>query len=165
MPSERTSRRSGASLSSPVGACSSARRCGQSVGVQRDGMIDYAPTSGPEVQSVPSSSSLRRSAAISESGGTTEWLFTDLVEQRRCKKIRGAIVVGEAEGRESDQVSKIVGDLFEIGGATSRRVVAVLARRLGGNLPLTAYRLDVSIAKKFHRHIDLIGAWRKEILV
>src|SRR5258707_15504472 len=47
MPSERTSRRSGASFSSPVGACSSARRCGQSVGVQRDGMIDYALAGGP----------------------------------------------------------------------------------------------------------------------
>ena len=38
MPSERTSRRRGASLSSPVGAWSSARRCGQLEGDQREGI-------------------------------------------------------------------------------------------------------------------------------
>jgi hypothetical protein len=41
-PSERTSRRGSASFSSPVGACSSASRCGQSVGDQREGIDYYA---------------------------------------------------------------------------------------------------------------------------
>ena len=54
------------------GACSSARRCGQLGGDQREGMIDYA----------------LMSAAISESGSATERLFADFVEQRSCKKLR-----------------------------------------------------------------------------
>jgi hypothetical protein len=44
--------------------------------------------------------------------------------------------------RKSNQVSEVEGDLFEIRGAASRRVVAILAGRLDGNLPLTADGLD-----------------------
>src|SRR5882757_4239920 len=109
MPSERTSRRSGTSFSSPVGACSSARRCGQSVGVQRDGMIDYAL-----VRRTWEFRLLHRHTflmVISESGGTTKRLFPDLVEQRRREKFCGAAIKGEAEGRKRKQVSQIVCDL------------------------------------------------------
>src|SRR5882757_289523 len=108
---------------------------------------------------------LRLQTAISESGGTTEWLFANFVEQRCCKKICGAIIQGEAESGKSDQVAEIVGDLFEIGGATSGRVVPVLAGRLDRDLPLTADGFYMRIAKKIHCQVGLLGAWRKEILL
>src|ERR1700736_1117146 len=97
MPSERTSRRSGASFSSPVGACSSARRCGQSVGLQREGMIDYALAGEPWSLPPLVFFACRLHAAILESGGATEGLFANFIEQRRCKKICGATTEGEAE--------------------------------------------------------------------
>jgi hypothetical protein len=103
-------------------------------------------------------------AAISESGGATQWLFTDFVEQWRCKKICGTSIKGQAESGKSNQVAEIVSDLLEIGGAASGRVVAVLTGRLDGNLPLTADGFYVCVAKKIHCQVDLVGAWRKEIM-
>jgi hypothetical protein len=104
------------------------------------------------------------SVAISKSGGATERLFPNLVQQRCCKKIRGTIVERESKRGKSNEVTKIVSDLFEIGGTASRRVVSILAGRLDGNLPLTPDRFNMGVAKKLHGQGDLLGAWRKEVV-
>ena len=94
----------------------------------------------------------------------TKRFFANFVEKRCREEVGGAVVEREAERWKSKQLAKVVGDLFKIRGATSGRVVAILARRLNGNLPLTADRLYVRVAKKIHCEGDLIGAWRKEIM-
>jgi hypothetical protein len=58
-------------------------------------MIDYALAGDTEPASSVVIFTRRLYAAISQRGGTTEWLFPDLVEQRRCKKICGATIKGE----------------------------------------------------------------------
>jgi hypothetical protein len=100
----------------------------------------------------------------SKSSGATEWLFPDLVEQRRRNELCGAIVQSQAKRGKSNEITEIVSDLFEIGGTASWRVVAVLAGRLHGDLPLTSDGLYVGVAQKLHGHCDLLGAWRKEIV-
>jgi hypothetical protein len=100
---------------------------------------------------------------ILESGATKRF-FPDLVEQRRRKKFCGAAIQCQPESRKRNEVSQIVRDLFEIGGAASGRVVAVLPWRLYRDLPLTADRLHVCVAKKFHCQDSLVGAWRKEVV-
>jgi hypothetical protein len=63
---------------------------------------------GPEFGPYCRLLALRLQAAISESGDTTQWLFTNLVEQRHCKRICGAIVQGEAEGGKRNQYPRPV---------------------------------------------------------
>jgi hypothetical protein len=101
----------------------------------------------------------------SEACGTAKRLFPYLGEQWGRHELHRPIAERKAERGKSNHVSKVERDLFEIGGAASGRVVAVLAGRLDRNLPLTSDGLNVRVAKKLHRHGDLFRDRRKEIVV
>src|ERR1019366_5043952 len=85
-----------------------------------------------------------------KAGGPAKGLFANLPEQGRSRKLGGTASESEAQSRESQQVTKEVRDLLEVGRATAGRVVTILIRRLRGDFPLPLEWLHAGVSEEFH---------------